>query len=64
MDPERIQENAERDQLWASLRALKPVIDRMAEGVFDTADRLPEMVQLLARVVRLELEFRARDAGG
>ena len=64
MDPEHIQENAERDQLWASLRALKPVIDRMAEGVFDPADRLPEMVQLLARVVRLELEFRARDAGG
>lgn len=63
MDPERIQENAERDQLWASLRALKPVIDRMAGGVFDPADRLPEMVQLLARVVRLELEFRARDAG-
>jgi hypothetical protein len=63
MDPDRIVENAERDQLWASLRALKPVIDRMAEGVFDPADRLPEMVQLLARVVRLELEFRARDAG-
>ena len=63
MDPEHTQEIAERDQLWASLRALRPVIDRMAEGRFDTADRLPEMVQLLARVVRLELDFRARDAG-
>lgn len=64
MDPDRTQEIAERDQLWASLRALKPVIDRMAEAHFDPADRLPEMVQLLARVVRLELEFRARDGDG
>ena len=27
MDPQRAQEISERDQLWASLRALKPVIE-------------------------------------
>ncbi len=62
MDPERGQEIAERDQLWASLRALRPEIDRLAAGEFDATDRQRVMVQLIARVVAAEMDFRARDA--
>src|SRR5215469_2770083 len=36
---EQAQESSERDQLWASLRALRPEIDRLAAGQFDSSDR-------------------------
>ena len=64
MDPQKERESAERDQLWASLRALRPEIDRLAAGGFDDSDRQRQLVLVLARVVAAELDFRARDAAG
>ena len=62
MEPERARELSERDQLWASLRALKPVIDRLAAGHFDPDGPERQMVPLLAQIVSAELGFRERDA--
>jgi hypothetical protein len=62
MDPDRAREIAERDQLWASLRALRPDIDRLAAGQIEPTDRDRVLVSVLARVVAAELDFRARDA--
>jgi len=63
MDPIRAQETSERDQLWASLRALRPEIDRLAAGEFDGSDRQKQLVLVLARIVAAEMTFRAREAG-
>lgn len=63
MDPISAQETAERDQLWASLRALRPEIDRLAAGEFDGSDRQKQLVLVLARIVAAEMSFRAREAG-
>ncbi len=62
MDPEYVREVAERDQLWASLRTLRPEIDRLAAGMFGDSDREQAMIRLLARVVAAEMDFRLRDA--
>ena len=62
MDPEQARESADRDQLWASLRALRPEIDRLAAGQFDASDRQKQIVTVLARIVAAEMDFRARDA--
>jgi hypothetical protein len=62
MDTERVREIAERDQLWASLRVLRPEIDRLAGGDFDASERQRQMVRLLAQVVAAEMDFRRRDA--
>jgi hypothetical protein len=63
MDPMSAQETAERDQLWASLRALRPEIDRLAAGEFAGTDRQRQLVLVLARIVSAEMTFRAREAG-
>jgi hypothetical protein len=62
MDPMSAQETAERDQLWASLRALRPEIDQLAAGTFDGSDRQKQLVLVLARIVSAEMTFRAREA--
>jgi hypothetical protein len=62
MEPDDLQASAERDQLWASLRALKPLIDRLAQGEFENSAHERQLVQLLARIVAAELGFRASDA--
>jgi hypothetical protein len=62
MDPGQAQESSERDQLWASLRALRPEIDRLAGGDFGPPERDRQVVILLARIVAAEMDFRARDA--
>ncbi len=62
MDPEQAQESSERDQLWASLRALRPEIDRLAAGQFDSTDRQRQIITVLARIVVAEMEYRAKDA--
>ena len=65
MDNEQRQrEIAERDQLWASLRALMPEIDRLAAGQWDGTEREQQLAWLLARVVAAELRFRTRESGG
>jgi hypothetical protein len=61
VDATQAQETAERDQLWASLRALKPEIDRLAAGEFDGSDRQKQLVIVVARIVAAEMTFRARE---
>jgi hypothetical protein len=63
MDPSQAQESSERDQLWASLRALRPQIDRLAAGELEPSDHQRQIVVLLARIVAAEMDFRARDSG-
>jgi hypothetical protein len=63
MDPDNAQEISERDQLWASLRALRPEIDRLAAGEWDGSDRQKTLVTLVARIVAAEMNFRARESG-
>jgi hypothetical protein len=62
MDPISAQESSERDQLWASLRALRPEIDRLAVGEFTGSDRQMQLVAVIARIVAAEMTFRAREA--
>ena len=62
MDPEQAQESSERDQLWASLRALRPEIDRLATGQFDCSDRQKQIVSVLALIIAAEMDFRAKGA--
>jgi hypothetical protein len=62
MDPEQAQDSSDREQLWTSLRALRPEIDRLATGLFDSSDRQKQIVSLLARIVAAEMDFRAKGA--
>ena len=62
MNPSDAQESSERDQLWASLRALRPDIERLAAGQVESSDRLIQITLLLARIVVAEMDFRERDA--
>lgn len=61
MDSEQAQESVERDQLWASLRALRQEIDQLAAGKMTSSERERQMVVLLARVVATEMDFRERE---
>jgi hypothetical protein len=63
MDPSEARESSERDQFWASLRALRPEIERLAAGELEPSERQRQIVVLLARIVAAEMDFRARDAG-
>jgi hypothetical protein len=58
VDQHLAQEIAERDQLWASLRTLRPEIDRLARGELLSGERFQQIVVLLARIVAAELNFR------
>ncbi len=62
MDQDHVQAGAFRDQLWSSLRALLPEITRIADGGFDGSERQKQLLQVLARVVAAELQFRATDS--
>jgi hypothetical protein len=62
VDADQAKEIAERDQLWASLRALHPEIIRLAAGELAETERDRQLVILLARIVANELEYRQRDA--
>jgi hypothetical protein len=59
MDADRARAISERDQLWASLRALLPEIERIAEGHFEGTERERQVVSILARITVAELTFRA-----
>jgi hypothetical protein len=61
MEPGEAREVSERDQLWASLRALRPEIARLAACDFDGSERQAQVVVLLARIVAAEMDFRARE---
>ena len=62
MDPEQAQETSERDQLWASLRPLRPEIERLAAGEFDGSERQQQLSLVLARIVLAEIKFRELTA--
>lgn len=62
MHPEQAQESSERDQLWASLRALRREIDRLAAGQFASSDRQKQIILVLARIVVAEMDYRTKDA--
>jgi hypothetical protein len=62
MDADRIQALAYRDQLWSSLPALLPEINRLADGNLDGSERERQLIQVLARVVAAELQFRAAES--
>ena len=59
MDADRARAISERDQLWASLRALLPEIERIARGHFEGTERERQVVSILARITAAELAFRA-----
>lgn len=61
MEPDQAQEISERDQLWASLRALRPQIEQLAGGAFDGSAHQQAVVTLLARIVAAEMRFRERQ---
>ncbi len=63
MDSDDMQAVAERDQLWASLRALQPEIELLAGGSWAGTEREKQIIQLLARIVVAELTFRAKPRG-
>ncbi|MBY0523011.1 MAG: hypothetical protein K2R98_06415 [Gemmataceae bacterium] len=61
MEPEKASEISERDQLWATLRQLRPAIDVLATGTYSGSDYERQLVQVLAQIVKAELDFRARS---
>jgi hypothetical protein len=61
MDPEHLQAIAARDQLWSSLRSLLPEIEQLATGEFGGTDRERQIIQLLARIVAAEMQFRTNE---
>jgi hypothetical protein len=63
MEPKRAQAISERDQFWASLRALRPEIDRIAADTWSSSERERQIAVLLARIVAAEMDFRQEDAG-
>ena len=62
MDPGQGSEISERDQLWASLRPLRPEIEYLAGGEIVADERQRQIVVILARIVVAEMDFRQRDA--
>lgn len=61
MEPMQAQDIAERDQLWANLRVLRPEIELIAERGLDSSDRQQQLTVLLARIVLAELDYRDRE---
>lgn len=62
LDPDRIQAIAAREQLWSSLPALRAEIEALANGQFAGTERERQIIQIVARIVLAEMEFRADDA--
>ena len=46
----------ERHRLWASLGTLRPEIDRLGAGQFDSSERQRQLISLLARIVAAEMD--------
>jgi hypothetical protein len=62
MDSDRLQSIAARDQLWASLGPLRPEIEKIAQGQFEGSAREHQVLQILARIVAAELQYRADNS--
>jgi hypothetical protein len=41
--------------------ALRPEIDRLAAGQFDSSDRQKQIISVLARIVAAEMDYRAKE---
>ena len=52
---------ADRDQLWAGLRVLRPQIEQLAGASEPLDSRDQQLAMLLARIVLAEVDHRARD---
>lgn len=63
MDSNDAQEISERDQLWASLRDLRPEIGKLASGSRQDSLLHDQLIVLLARIVIAELGYREKEAG-
>jgi hypothetical protein len=61
MAPEQAQESSERDQMWGSLRALRPEIDRLTAAQFDSSNHQRQIVSVLTRIVVAEMDYRAKN---
>ena len=61
MDFDQAQEMSERDQLWASLRPLRPEIEQLAAGKLDASERQARLLLIVARIVLAELDYRSRE---
>ena len=61
MKMEKEVEKFDRDELWDSLRALRPEIERLASGEHDFNERQRQLASLIARIVTAEIDFRARE---
>ena len=61
MDAPQAQEIVHRDQLWASLRVLRPEIERLAENSVPLSIPQLNLSVLLARIVLAELDFRTQE---
>jgi len=53
---------AERDQLWASLRALRDQVVHLTAAEAPLSDVQIQIVRILSRIVLAELDYRARHA--
>ena len=62
MDSNQAQEMSERDQLWASLRPLRPEIEQLAAGQLEASERQARLLLIVSRIVLAEMDYRARDA--
>jgi hypothetical protein len=61
VEPEHLHASSERDQLWASLRRLRSDIESLGANQFTGSERERQVVQLLARIILAELDFRAEE---
>jgi hypothetical protein len=61
MDPPSREELEERNELWLSLTALRPEIEGLAVGEWESTERQRQVVTLLARIVLAELDFRTPE---
>ena len=64
MDSDEALEQSERDQLWASLRPLRPEIEQLAAGKLEPSERQARLLLIVARIVLAELDYRTRDTAG
>jgi hypothetical protein len=63
MDPSTAPEGAERDQLWASLRALRPEIEPLAAGELDLTAAGCEQVERRAPLGAAAVAQRRDEIG-
>ena len=61
MDPNSARESSERDQLWASLRQLRPAVEALADGQFSGTEQERVLVRVLAQIISAELDYRSRS---